>query len=706
MNFNQTLITIKKLNALCLEAQISECLETQLTECLEPEGLEADPTSEPLINTVCAEMIALGFTLSKDLYVALASLSKDKLSATLDELFEALNYLKGADVEYQPMYPGFPQQVIDSENGELYFNALLHYWTFGEWLPEFEPIKRPKSPESYKLHEIGLASESDLLDLFPRLLSSADSLSEEDKAIVSWFINQESLCDKLVYPDDIPFAETRCVVAAELLTKGLPIEHLVKTATDILRLATFMSGGDVSLATNTKFKSFSRSTRKTLVLELERVIKEEDIGRHRNKWVRLFHALHVGDYSKSVFAIASKARNNEKLAGFYSELERAIGEEDVATCCKLLQSRPGEFGRRLDQILRLAEKSKQQVSVSQQFLSVVDDINTRNVLQLLGHLKTRGNNSSNTVVFPKGSTQKAVIVERDRAALESNVLAFLLEGIRKSLSQRFAKLPMLGKVWLDPELMDCPIPSQQRSATTALRNVARGTRLPMGDKGTLRFFIYWQGQDIDLSATFHDEDYTMIEQVSYTHLKSSGYEAYHSGDITRAPKGACEFIDIAINTASNKARYVAMNVLVFSGPTFAEHSICYAGWMTREKPRSNEVFEPASVKQKIDVRATCRNIIPVVFDLQERRAIWVDLATSSNAFHYANNVESNRASIEEKLKAIVESRNKLSLYELFELHAMARGELVTDKEEAETIFGLNEGIGPYDINAINADYIG
>ena len=149
-----------------------------------------------------------------------------------------------------------------------------------------------------------------------------------------------------------------------------------------------------------------------------------------------------------------------------------------------------------------------------------------------------------------------------------------------------------------------------------------------------------------------------------------------------------------------------MNVLVFSGPNFADHSVCYAGWMTREKPKSNEVFEPASVEQKIDVRAACRNVIPVVFDLQERRAIWVDLATSSNAFHYGNNVESNRASIEEKLKAIVESQNKLSLYELFELHAIARGQLVGDKDKADTVFSLNEGIGPYHINDINADYIG
>lgn len=40
---------------------------------------------------------------------------------------------------------------------------------------------------------------------------------------------------------------------------------------------------------------------------------------------------------------------------------------------------------------------------------------------------------------------------------------------------------------------------------------------------------------------------------------------------------------------------------------------------------------------------------------------------------------------------------KPNLYDLFRLHIEARGELVQDIEEAETIFSLNKGITPFDI---------
>jgi hypothetical protein len=95
----------------------------------------------------------------------------------------------------------------------------------------------------------------------------------------------------------------------------------------------------------------------------------------------------------------------------------------------------------------------------------------------------------------------------------------------------------------------------------------------------------------------------------------------------------------------------------------------------------------------------------VVFDLQERKAIWADLAMSSREWYYGNNVESNATSIEEKLEAVVTNYNRLSLYELFELHATARGELVENKDDAETIFALNEGITPFNIDIINAEYM-
>ncbi len=185
--------------------------------------------------------------------------------------------------------------------------------------------------------------------------------------------------------------------------------------------------------------------------------------------------------------------------------------------------------------------------------------------------------------------------------------------------------------------------------------------------------------------------------------------ATQSGDIIDGRNGATEFIDITIDPAIEQgARYIAMNVLVYSGPTFAEHEECFAGWMTRSKPQSNEIFDPKTVEQKIDLRGNSKNCIPVLFDLEERKAIWADM-TTRESYGYSNyggnNVESNRATIEQTTEAVVDINNKVNLYELFLFHADARGSRVENREDADTVFAWDGDVTPYDITLINSEYI-
>ena len=167
-----------------------------------------------------------------------------------------------------------------------------------------------------------------------------------------------------------------------------------------------------------------------------------------------------------------------------------------------------------------------------------------------------------------------------------------------------------------------------------------------------------------------------------------------------------EFIDITIDGALKYgARYVMMNVFVFSGPTFKEHKTVYAGWMTRQKPGSNEIYDPKTVENKVDLVSATKNAVPVIFDLKERKAIWADLTTTQSTHYFGNNVESNMASIEETLEAITGLDNKVTLAELFALHVQARGSFVEEKSKAKTIFSMKEGITPSSIALINSEYI-
>jgi hypothetical protein len=82
----------------------------------------------------------------------------------------------------------------------------------------------------------------------------------------------------------------------------------------------------------------------------------------------------------------------------------------------------------------------------------------------------------------------------------------------------------------------------------------RGSTMPAHDH--VRFFVYWKQRehrtDYDLSVSLLDERFELAGQVSWTNLEDGG--AVHSGDLTEAPAGASEFIDIDL--ASLSARYV------------------------------------------------------------------------------------------------------------------------------------------------------
>ena len=679
----KTEICLKKLNGLVVEDNFNS-------------------ENRKLTYSLNAEYMRLGFIMSRKLMNAMSSLSKEEIMFFANNSVNVLKKMKGADVDYTPMYPNFPQQVMDMSEVELYTNAILHYWTFGEWKPEYHKLPRDFALENHKLKEIDRITEDDYRNVFTKLVSSNDSLSDYDKKIVEYFLDCHYLSG-LTFPDPIPYKETMCIVAKNIMEKGKDISSLVKTSTDLLRIITYMSDGDISLSANTKFKSLPRAQRKYFVKMLEKVISEEDIQRHRNKWGKLFHNLHVGEYSQKVYDIAKKVRENKKLYTTNSVVQQLINDGQYIQTSKLLKNRPGDFARRLDFLLR---NSKNPYDIMDNFLAIADKVSTRVLMQLLGHFNGR-NTDKERVVFPKGSVSKAILIKPVIRYIDTEVLYNLILGIEKTLIERFAELKSFGTTWIDERLKGCPLPAQQRSASDGADVVARGTRLPIDGFGdTLRFFVYWIGQDIDLSATFHDEDFKMIERVAYTNLKSDGFSAYHSGDIVDGRNGATEFIDINMTNAYEAgARYVAMNVFVYSGPDFSEHKKVYAGWMTREKQNSNEIFDPKTVVSKVDLVQKSRNVISVFFDLKTREAIWVDLTTKMNRAWGGNNVESNRASIEQVLKAITSLDNKPTLHDLFSLHQMARGQLVAEEDMANTVFGLESGIGPRDINTINSEYV-
>ncbi len=623
------------------------------------------------------EAMRLGFRFTDE---AVAFLSNNK--EEYENVFSILSELVGANKTWKPFYSNFPEVVYEMSEIELYENARKHYDSDGTWRPDETSSKFPVF-ENVDFKTIGLCGENEITRLFRNILESNGSITEYDKKIVNYSLLKR---DNAWFKDvKITFKETLCEVVGLLYKNGLTSLEIpsVKTATDILRIASYFSAGDITLAEKTRFK-LKNAQRRYIVQLLEKVITEEEIAKYKDEWVALFHHLHIGSFKKATSSnlIAKKLRE-EKVRSMNSPLEIALEKRDEKALLELLPRNMGDFARRLDFILREFEDNTKFLSL---FYKGIKKVDTRVLLQVLSHFTYR-NERDIRVVIPKGNPRKSHILKDAVKIVPDKSIDLLVTMLRGELIMRYSVKPKLGKTWINDSLKKAPIPMQMRTASDGLYVMQRGTRMKLNEKSIVRFFIHWTGDDVDLSACFLTENLSYHSTIAYYNQKSDVDEirSVHSGDITRAPNGACEFIDIDMDSIKDKSiRYVVLDVRVYSGGSLVDQQ-ANAGWMMRSELGSHgEIFDAKTVEQRI-LLSTNKNAVVALFDLKEREVIWMDLEGSSSTLNGGNNVASNKPSMKQMAEIAINFKN-LSIYDLLKLHAVGRGELVSDKESADTVF--------------------
>ncbi|MEN0066688.1 MAG: TerD family protein [Myxococcota bacterium] len=679
----------------------------------------------PYVATFLKNLEGLGFTASPTLIERLGTLEPEAIGALLANVLPVLRELVGAHVNWTPMYPGFPAQVMEASDATLYLNALRHYLANERglrWLPDLPDPERPPLPNELatrNLRVIELGSREELREVGRKLMAANGSLSETDKEDVRWFVSAHAGNLEQVLPGALPNKENLAVVAGVVLQEVPAMQGWVArqlgTATDVLRVAVALSDGDVSLASPTRFGRFRRPMRRQLLGLIEGLRQPlEDLFRHRGPWIRLGERLHPGEYARAFPKTAEafrRLRNGDKPETFAAHVELELEADDVQAAVSRLMARPGEFARRLDQLLRRAAEP---TTVLDAFGLVAKDVSSPVLLQLDAHFQHRSARRERRSFFPKGQVGLVVTIPDTLPALPESVTEAVQAVVRRTLRSRFAGFGPLGRCYLDEALRTHLVPFSQRSASKALRTLVRGSSLPLPEGDTVRFFLWWRegevdGQptgpvDIDLSSVLYDEDWGYKEHISYTNLRSSKYRAAHSGDVTSAPSGACEFIDIDIASVVRfGGRYVVMSVFAYSGHRLKDLPECFAGWMMRTEPNSGEIFEPATVVDRIDLASDQRINVPVILDLVERRAYWTDVGLSSNP-RWSISVEGNDRGMTQIGRAMT-TLVKLTLYDLFALHIEARGMRVDSPEEADVIFSVHQGITPFEPEVILADYL-
>lgn len=674
---------------------------------------EQSKTENALVVSMMKNVQSLGFTFSKELFETLMHCGKDELKNFYTELIPELKALVGADVTYRPMYPNFPEQVAEASDVELFINAIVHYFTLGQLMPEYEKNERLPLIDVNKMTVLSIGNSEDLMKILTNLASSKTSISQQDKEDIITIIKATPDYAKYL-PDTIPLKENvaligKLIIEEAPIKSAAPIKKYFKTATDVLRLVTAMSDGDISLAAKTKYRSLKRCERR-IILDLLANCGNitEDLYRYQYEWIRVAEILHPFEYKYKKYNGVNKAfntlRNEKKPLMFGGQVQAAILKKDMRTAATLLKERPGEFARQLDKVLRDSDNANYILNC---FKDIATSISTPVLLQVRQHFIGRmaEQRTHVRVFFPKGNLARAMSIKNELPTIDATICKNVARICRDALIEQYKEKDFLGNVFVDEDFKHYLVPFSQRSASKAVKTIVRGSKVPVKeDASAVRAFIWWTNMDdsknddywnngrvdIDLSAAIFDENWNYLEHVSYTHLRSAKYKAYHSGDITNGGSvkgnGVAEFLDVDIDSVGKRGRYVVYQVYNYTSQKFCDLTNCRFGWMEREDVNSGEIFEPTTVAMKMDLTAESTVAIPVIFDCVERKFIWCDLNLAMPCSNRGgNNIESNISGVIATCFAMA-NMNKANLYDLILLNAKARGNIVTDRNEADIIF--------------------
>lgn len=593
-----------------------------------------------------------------------------------------------------------------------------------------------------KLKELRLFTMADMERAFRSLLASPTPLDSTQLDSLKLLLEEFEVPENV----DVPMKETCMVVVKSLIGRGEgeKAARLLTTPTDILRYLWFEKTGLVKVIEPKHLVEQARKAnrhhwgpadqsetkaaekRQELKLKYDRKMcrtvaiwlnalpmsasqAAESMNPKRGMWVRLIHALRLGEYSRRTgfghLAEILDVFYKREYETWLGQLDKAQRNNDAATTLAMLKQRPGLFARCLfATMLRFGMDETLKA-----FEDVADKLPARLVLSL-------------------GNAAEAYFdVERERIArpvtggtftLEANPLLQLYgEKERKSMAQavndlyantmrrRFAQLPTASKtIYIDPRLYDIPVSVGDRTTTIQDTSCAlQGTRFKVeGD--AVRLFMQWgkdlpaQHLDMDLSCLIAMADGSVTE-CAYFKLTAPG--AKHSGDIQRIPNkvGTAEYIELSLPELDKAgAKYATFTCNAYTNGVLSPNLV--VGWMDSAYPmkvseKSGVAYDPSTVRHMVRISEANlgKGLVFGVLDVAAREIFWLEMPFMGQTVK-----EADLKSIEALLQHLKE---KLTIGQLLDLKREAQQlSLVDDKEEADETYTYEWALDPAEVSAL------
>ncbi|MCK8438482.1 TerD family protein [Streptomyces sp. D2-8] len=627
-----------------------------------------------------ATLASVGFKLSAELLERLSGLSEAAVVHTAKRTLRTVSEMVGDHVRHNSYFIDFPVNVPDTEEFWMRCVAkalvddasrgnvltqlahgvldLLSLPTYGRYQHTYEEMLAAQDEliasagDRVTVLHLGRDLDGELTDLYLALAGSTTPLGDDHLGDLKILAERCALGPQ---PESIPVRENRAVVNAARLAAGADL--LFDTVVDVLRLACALSGGDVTLQEPTRFRGFPRPVRRKLLAGLDAVVAANparlaDVHAYREPFKRLGERLHPHEYPQWPYAadVFAVARGEKEARSFDSRVEQLLDASDVLGAVRLLKSAPGKLFRALDLLLRIAADQEERDAVVATAVEVAPEVSGRVVLSVREHFQNRERVSDQPRIFVNRRGHGWVTPDA-RPPVPAADRDRLITALDAEMRRR---LPAPRRLLLDPDVLDVALPLSGRASAAGLGVLPRGS-ISAVDGEHLRFFVYWKQAekrtDYDLSALLLHADYSTDCWLSYTSLKAVGGK--HSGDVTEAPDGASEFINLSLDRVRSTS--IVPQVNIYAGEGFEETEESFFGFMVRDGEQKGRPFEPRTVRMKSELRGVGRVALPLVFRREDDGrwgAKWLHLYL--RGISSANRVEENQMSVSKVVRALVE----------------------------------------------------
>ena len=676
--------------------------------------------------TLIKKFEGYGYIFSKELAIAISKEERNVIIDKLKSVIEVIEDFK-SDKNYTVFYKNFPDEVIDMSEVDLYINQILHYWI--GYLPSNNEniIKEDVKPSKLvKARELNLIDDEMIEKLFIDLLSSNVTISEQYLDDVCVLTNNKSIKELEKYMEYIQMKETLTTVSSYILKKEGVLIGNFKTATDILRLIAKISGDELNNK-HIHFAYFSRTELREFIDKLENLKNiMPDIKRYSKPWHTFFKLYakkinfnkfpKVRKVADMLFGDISYMTERGKINEQIKRLS-TMSEEDLDNLVKEFTIFYGDYVREILSLLNKADENQyEKLLIGLE--NCVTKVNTRILFQLYDriiNLKAK-DKTVPRLVNSKGKWRRL----KESISLSDELLNRVLQIVEDGIKTQLKEKENLGKVFIDEDYKNIMLTTSEKDSNVSLRPMTRGSRIKFNPKAeVLRFFVAWKNLDektlkelntayskldektlkeltpmysrvdVDLSALTFNENLEFNDVVAYYNQKKSGFA--FSGDITNAPEGALEYIDVFdLERLKKKGnRYILMQIRSYNGYTFEEINSVYAGVMelTSIEAKEKKNMYSTAITEGFQIVSSERTTNTILVDLKKFEYIWLDM----NMDGYKLDVFQNALNCEEipylnDMLRYFSKKQYITMYDLLKLNADVRGVLIKDKKEADVIF--------------------